>query len=57
VFAEYSALLPAQLLLTLAYTFTDYSVQGQSLRQVPLVDAHKTTNGKLSAFNVYVTWR
>ena len=42
-----------QLPLTPAYAFTDYRGQGQSLRPV-LVDAHKTTNGKLSAFNVYV---
>ena len=42
-----------QLPLTLAYAFTDYRSQGQSLKPV-LVDIGTPPNGRLTPFNIYV---
>ncbi|KAL1664744.1 hypothetical protein GGF50DRAFT_30903, partial [Schizophyllum commune] len=39
--------------MTLAYAFTDYRAQGQTLPAV-LVDIAKVPNGRLTLFNVYV---
>ncbi|KAI5891233.1 uncharacterized protein SCHCODRAFT_02480013, partial [Schizophyllum commune H4-8] len=39
--------------ITLAYAFTDYRAQGQTMSAV-LVDIAKVPNGRLSLFNVYV---
>jgi hypothetical protein len=43
-----------QLALILAYTFTDYKVQGQTIQPV-IVDLGRTPTGKLNQFNTYVT--
>lgn len=43
-----------QLPLTLAYAFTDYRSQGQSLRPV-IIDIGPPPSGRLTPFNIYVT--
>lgn len=42
-----------QYALTLAYTFTDYKAQGQTIESV-IVNLGRSPSGKLSAFNVYI---
>ena len=43
-----------QLPLTLAYTFTDYRSQGQTLQPV-IVDISPPPYGHLTPFNIYIT--